>query len=144
MEKILIHTIKVVRLGSKIQLQIPLPRNTKEVKGLLVTTSYFLKKLNKQNNEMGWLWLRIPEQRDVFFAETIRQPYAGYDSTGFGKTAGLPSFAIGHPWVDAKKEEFLSVKIDRTVTLVEGYYEDRLTAMEGTQYYINIYLKLEL
>jgi len=180
MEKILIHTIKVEKVGAKLQFQIKLPRvirlrnstnliNEKiGVKELLVTHIPLsgVKKRGKEiaiekptpveflpiediptanTHEIGWLWLRIPEERDVFYCETIRP------SIRNGANRSIDNFLVpprgistkGDWWLNGTKQEYFKVDVLTNRTIIEGFYVDR-TKGEIANYEIRIYLKLKL
>lgn len=94
--------------------------------------------------EMGSLWLRIPERRDVLFSEVVKMPTQQYGLTGFNRAMNvLPDFGKGKEWIDGSKESFFSIDIDPTSTIIEGFYSNLLKDL-SIGYQINIYLNLEL
>ncbi len=232
MKKTLIHSFQVKTGFEKIQFQIKLPRNTKRVTSIKITTNGYsmeveeiLKKMNSiedeyyksrfQNNleenalkllitqidqklelanqnrdklaivqlqnekkiafeklkiiqanneknasksnssvrltmievaelEVGSMWLRIPERRDVLFSEIVKMPIQQYDLVGFDRAVNiLPKFGKGKAWIDGTKESFFSIDIDPTSTIIEGFYSNLLKDI-NVGYQINIYLNLEL
>lgn len=141
MKKTLIHTLIVTKQGEKVQLQIKLPRDTKSVQAIKITTNGFPKKPSDKK-EVGWLWLRIPEQRDVFFAEVLKVPFQEFDKVSFVPLSSL-SFGVGYAWVDGGKETTFSVVVETGSTLIEGYYTDQLKTDLNGSYTVKIYLTLE-
>lgn len=142
MKKTLIHTVNITRQGEKVQLQIRLPRNTKSVQEIRVTSSGIPRKPSPKR-EVGWLWLRIPEHRDVFFVQIINVQFQDYGKSSFDPIENL-SFAAGTAWVDGSKESPFSIAIPGQVTLIEGYYTDELKTDLLGQYTLKIYLTLEV
>jgi len=141
MKKILVHTLKVSTPGAKVQLQIRLPRNVKTVTAINVTTNGFPVD-SSSKREVGWLWLRLPEMRDVFFAEVLKVPVQEHGNATFSNIPNL-SFGAGNAWIDGGKEETFSVVVDKLSTLVEGYYTDQLKGDFTASYTVNIYLIAE-
>ena len=74
MKKTLIHTETIKKKGAKVQFQIKLPITVTEVTGLLITAT-----VNERQKEdrpsavsyCGWIRLRLPEKRDVFYSELV-------------------------------------------------------------------------
>lgn len=129
MIKYQVHIVKVTRSNEKIQFQIRLPRNAKRIVALKVTAQPLIKLVHKiapdYAVEAGWLWLRIPEKRDVFFADTVKRPLPLHSKTVFNhKTIG--DFDGGSYWTQGTKEEFLSIEADLTTNVLEGFYIDRI------------------
>ncbi|MBI1836443.1 MAG: hypothetical protein HYR91_04170 [Flavobacteriia bacterium] len=94
--------------------------------------------------EMGSLWLRIPERRDVLFSEVVKMPTHQYGLAGFNRAMNvLPDFGKGKEWINGSKESFFSIDIDPTSTIIEGFYSNLLKDLTNG-YQINIYLNLEL
>ncbi|MBI3238750.1 MAG: hypothetical protein HYZ43_07940 [Flavobacteriia bacterium] len=140
MKKHLIHSLVITKPFEKVQLQIPIPRNAKKLVGLRVTTSGHYP---FTNSEIGWLWLRIPEMRDVFFAEIVRNAVQEYGKLSFAPIDGI-TFGSGQGWIDGGKDESFSIEVDASATLFEGYYTDRLGSSLSDPYTVKIYLTLEL
>ncbi len=141
MKKTVIHTITVSKVGEKIQLQIKLPRNTKSVQAITITTNGTVR-MPSAKREIGWLWLRIPEQRDVFFAEVVRVPLEDFDRVTFADLEPI-SFGRGRAWIDGGKESSFSIVVEKCSTLLEGYYIDQLRSDLGAGYTVKIYLTIE-
>ena len=141
MKKTVIHTVTVSKVGEKIQLQIKLPRNVKSVQGIKITTNGFPRKPSAKR-EVGWLWLRIPEQRDVFFAEVVKVPLEDFDRVTYADLEPL-SFGSGTAWIDGGKETPFSIVVEKCSTLLEGYYIDQLKSDFNGSYTVKIYLTIE-
>lgn len=153
MKKITIHTEEIKKQGSKLQFQIKLPSTTKVVKGILITAE-LLDNPNRSSSQLGsssstnlmkpvigWTWLRIPEKRDVFYAEKVRfsnhliNDFHGVPQIGF---SGKP-----HWWIGGTKRSFFNVTVPMKDTMIEGFYVDR-SDTDFTEYKVNIYLELEI
>lgn len=172
MKKVIIHRLQIKSGSSKQMFQIKLPRNTKQVTSILITTNAFSSsvKVDVQNvnatlnyykgtplvhtvnqdipqaveQEAGVLNLSIPDRRDLFFSEYVKLPVQKYDEPSFFKALRTnTSFSTGTAWVDGKKEEFFSIEIDPKTTLIEGFYKNLLKEVKQG-YQINIYLTLKL
>lgn len=153
MKKQIVHIVDVNRSGEKLQIQIKLPLNTKRITQLKITASPEAigkfevlerkgKPIRSVRQEVGWLWLRIPEQRDVFFAEIVQRPLPFHNQT-IPNHRPVDDFGNGSFWTQGKKEEFYSVCVDVTTNIVEGFYVDRMTT-KGSKYQLKIYLTLEI
>lgn len=145
MKRMIIHSLEV-KPGSKLQFQIKLPSNINGVSGLLVTNPFTSKKLNtayplSSDSEVGWLWLRTTDRRDVFYSEVLRPEF-------YGSFNGLNEFSMSlqSNWVlSGTKRGFFSVNVATTNTIISGFYWDRFkqtgSKVPGS-YIIKIYLKL--
>lgn len=142
MKKTLIHTVTISRPGEKKQLQIKLPRNTKSVQEIAVSASGIPRRFIGRR-DLGWLWLRIPEQRDVFFAEVVKVPLEDFDRASFAAIETI-TFGYGKAWIDGGKETSFSIRVDKCSTLIEGYYTDQLKTDGSLDYTVKIYLTLEV
>lgn len=142
MKKTLIHTVSVSKPGEKKQLQIKLPRNTKSVQAITVSANGIPRRFIGRR-DLGWLWLRIPEQRDVFFAEVVKVPIEDYDRASFADIETI-TFGYGKAWIDGGKETSFSVSVEKCSTLIEGYYTDQLKTDVSPGYTVKIYLTIEL
>lgn len=155
MRKVIIHTVDVTKQGAKIQTQIKLPKTVKRVKRIKAT-SLGVNSLTitpypsdpgisaplyvPTIGQAGWLWLRIPEKRDVFYADTIHHaPLTNptYEISDAGIDAN-PTW-----WFSGTEKAFFRVDVPIEDTLIECYYEDRST-FGPVNYKVNIYLELEL
>lgn len=141
MRKILIHTEKINVKGAKQQLQIKLPRNAKSICAISATsTGMGIPSLKK---EVGWLWLRIPEHRDVFFADIILSPVQEYDFE-YPNGKRTPSIGYGEAWLDSTVQTSISVNVPGNATILEGFYTDQLKDRFIEPYSIKIYLTIEV
>lgn len=140
MKKTLIHTFTVTKPAEKVQLQIKLPRNTKTVEAIKITTNGFPKP-SSIKTEVGWLWLRIPEHRDVFFADVVKVPFEEYGRQTFANIRSI-SFGEGQAWIDGGKETSFSMIVEKGSTMLEGFYTDQLKTDLNGIYKVKIYLTL--
>jgi len=153
MKKIIIHTEEILKQGAKLQFQIKMPTTTNMVKGILITATELDKggksafvghvppTIKMFNPVIGWTWLRIPEKRDVFYAEKVKfsnplkQDLQGIPEQGF---SGKPQW-----WIGGTKRSFFNVTVPMEDVMIEGFYVDR-SAKNFTDYKIKIYLELEI
>lgn len=153
MKTIHVHTILVWNDRQKHFIQIKLPRNTKKVTGIKVTALGTIN-TERRKKEVGWLWLRIPEYRDVFFAEIVEAPNTMHGCTtltaqGEGIDIQFPvrpyRFGEGLAWVDGTMEHSFSIDVDGSCTIIEGYYTNVLSESDlmNSAYDLKIYLTLE-
>jgi hypothetical protein len=147
MKKTIIHSFEVTNPGEKVQLQIRLPRNARRMLSITVTATALPPHGITDKQEAGWLWLRIPERRDVFFAEIVRQALQTHDKESFAAIR-KPGFGRGRAWIDGTKHESFSIEIDLESTLIEGYYTDQLKEQLKEQisgsYTVRIYINLDV
>lgn len=172
MKKVIIHKLQIKSGVSKQMFQIKLPRNTKLVTSILITTDAFSNSTKVEVNstnatlnyykgtplvhsakqdflpsveqEAGVLNFSIPERRDLFFSEYVKLPVQKYDEPSFFKALRTNTFlGTGTAWLDGKKEEFFSIEIDPKITLIEGFYTNLLKEIKQG-YQINIYLTLKI
>lgn len=172
MKKVIIHRLQIKSDVNKRMFQIKLPRNTKLVTSILITTNAFRNGIKAEasntnatlnyykgtpivhsvnqdllptvEQEAGVLNLSIPERRDLFFSEYVKLPVQKYDEPSFFKALRAnTSLGTGTAWVDGKKEEFFSIEIDPKITLIEGFYTNLLKEVKQG-YQVNIYLTLKL
>ena len=149
MKKQIVHIVDVTRNGEKIQFQIKLPLDTKRITALKITAIPQVRKYLKKReetlpieNEVGWLWLRIPEKRDVFFAESVKRVLPIHNLTIINHKP-LDDFGNGTYWTQGKKEEFFTINVDVKTNIVEGFYIDRIIT-GNENYKLRIYLTLEI
>ncbi|MBL4625139.1 MAG: hypothetical protein JKY42_08380 [Flavobacteriales bacterium] len=119
--------------------------NTKRITGLKISGMPQVRHYEKRlpvEDEVGWLWLRIPEKRDVFYAETVKRVLPTHNQT-ITNHKPLDDFGNGTFWTQGKKEEFYSVNVDVTTNIVEGFYIDRIITGKE-KYALRIYLILEI
>lgn len=149
MKKQIVHIVDVERNGQKIQFQIKLPLNAEKITALKITAIPQVRKDDRKQieslpieNEVGWLWLRIPEKRDVFYSESVKRILPIYNLT-ITNHKPLDDFDHGTFWTQGKIEEFFSINVPIKTNIVEGFYIDRITT--GNQKYrLRIYLTLEI
>lgn len=154
MKKIIIHIEPIKKVGAKQQFQIRLPWNTKKVVGILTTSdaNYQAAKgtlINKRppygilipSQKLGDIWLRIPEKRDVFFADTL----------AFSDHIVNPLIQVESPgivgdfewWFEGTKREFFKINIPVESTIIEGFYRDN--SLAGiVDYEVKVYLELDI
>lgn len=161
MIKRIVHMEKISVRGEKRQFQIKLPMNAKRLLQLH-TTANAVDRLIEQRRmvfqpEVGWLWLRISELRDVFYTEIVKLPIQTYNQT-FEAHRPVDDFGFGTFWTQGKKEEFYDITADLDTNLLEGFYVDRLitprpvvevqnpikTLRAITEYELRIYLTIEV
>ncbi|MBL4862069.1 MAG: hypothetical protein JKY09_03510 [Crocinitomicaceae bacterium] len=146
MKKILIYTEHVKKRGAKLQFQIKLPRTCIKVKGILITIHPWslpkpTKAVRNPSKELGSIWLRIPEKRDVFYTQTCEYPnhiidnYLGIDRQGL---TGNNEW-----WTIRTKRAFFKIEVPSEDTLIEGFYVDHSTA-HSVDYQVKVYLELEI
>jgi hypothetical protein len=143
MIKQLVHIEEIERNGIKQQFQIKLPYNAKRIIAIKITANPFDRTWeSKFESEVGWLWLRLPEERDVFYAHKLSTYKDNYNLT-------LPSINEVNPFGESqftqhgKKEAFKSINAELNTNILEGYYIDRIYSQKS-KYQLRIYLKLEL
>ncbi len=92
----------------------------------------------------GFLFLRIPETRDVFYADDIKF-YAPLCNQGtYPDNAKQPQFlGNGNLWMNGTKEEFFHIEADMECTIIEGLYIDH-NEVRFQPYAITIYIELEI
>lgn len=149
MKKQIVHIVNIKRNGEKTQFQIKLPLDTKKITALKITAipqvRKYLRKVEEQlpiESEVGWLWLRIPEQRDVFYADSVKRVLPLHNLT-ISNHSPLDDFAKGTFWTQGTKEEFFSINVAVKTNIIEGYYIDRITT-GNENYKLRIYLTLEV
>ncbi len=134
-----VQTEKKIALEKLKIIQVSKEQNTSKP-----TSNLRLTMIEIAEQEIGSLWLRIPERRDVLFSEIVKMPIQQYGLTEFNRAMNiLPSFGKGKAWIDGSKESFFSIDIDPTSTIIEGFYSNLLKDL-NVGYQINIYLNLEL
>ncbi|MCH2216322.1 MAG: hypothetical protein MK086_14240 [Flavobacteriales bacterium] len=143
MGRILVHKEEIRKEGAKLQFQIKLPRTDKKVTGLLITaTEKALTNGGDPNNSKyaGWIRLRIPEKRDVFYAELVKfsNPIEELLSRMSRLEFGLSE--NNEWWFGGTKREFFKVDVSIEDTIIEGYYEDH-SWNENLLYDLKIYIR---
>ncbi|MCT4583238.1 MAG: hypothetical protein N4A35_17665 [Flavobacteriales bacterium] len=143
MIKQIVHIEEIERNGFKQQFQIKLPSNAKKILAIKITANPFDRTWEgKFESEIGWLWLRLPEKRDVFYAHKI-STYKDNYNLGLPSINELNSFSNSQFQLHGKKEQFQSVTAQLNTNIIEGYYIDRIYSQKR-KYQLRIYLKLEL
>ncbi|MBD3637200.1 MAG: hypothetical protein HUJ25_07615 [Crocinitomicaceae bacterium] len=162
MKRHLIHIESVKKAGAKLQFQIRLPRRISKITGIQVTV------VSKANDilpvpppsdgedlppgeevvsnyvERGRLLLRIPEKRDVFYADDIFYPthvLGGYYDFNEPGLSGRKEW-----WFTGENSKYYSTDIPIADTLVEAYYEDNAVNAnpgDSVDYELKIYFKLD-
>lgn len=146
MLKQIVHIVKVTQRGQKIQFQIKLPRNVERIIDLKVTANPGYKIEERRTSffpvEIGWIWLRLSEVRDVFFCDSIRLNKQIYNQT-FLNHKPINDFGNGSFWTQGLQEQNFDVTAELDTNLLEGYYIDRYPSREESMYEVRIYLTLE-
>lgn len=147
MLKKIVHIVKVTQRGQKIQFQIKLPQNAKRIIDLKVTANPGFKILENDSVffplEVGWIWLRLSELRDVFFCDSIKQNKQSYNQT-FINHKPINDFDNGSFWTQGKQESNFDLIALLDTNLLEGYYIDRYPKREENEYLVRIYLTIEI
>lgn len=94
----------------------------------------------KNWNDCGDLWLRVADQRDVFYADSVEVNSPIHDFTAY-KGITKPSIGYGELWFDGTKHEFFKIDVEVENTIIEGFYEDN--ELIGETYEVTIYLEVE-
>ena len=130
---------KEVRVAEKLSIRPVLPvfpvEPVKPVLPILRITEY--------NKEIGWLWLRLSECRDVFYTQIIRQSDKLFNqSIHLHKSPG--GFGGGLFWINGKQHQEFNVTAEPDTQVLEGYYVDRFGTGLADFYELKIYLTLEV
>lgn len=142
MRKIIVHQIAIKKIGQKVQFQIRIPRNAKKVTAINVTNNVTVK--SRLPISSGFLFLRIPEYRDVFYAEDVRFYSSAHNQGTYPERVKmLHTLENGSSWRAGTKEEFFHIEVDVTCTIIEGLYVD-YNKVGNRPYTISIYIELEL
>ena len=136
MIKRLVHIEPIVFAGEKRQFQIKLPLNTRRL--IALDTWASLPTIGGDGrpilpSEVGWLWLQISGERDVFYADDILFPKPRYGETS-PKLRSFEDFSRGGLGVAGTRHKPLKIGAALDPGLIEGYYEDRTlssSAYEG-------------
>jgi len=146
MLKKIVHIVKVTQRGQKIQFQIKLPQDAKRILDLKVTANPGYKKQDRETSffpiEVGWIWLRLSELRDVFFCDSIKLNKQNYNQTLINHKP-INDFGNGSFWTQGKQEENFDITAELDTNLLEGYYIDRYPKREENEYLVRIYLTIE-
>lgn len=147
MLKKIVHIVKVYQRGQKIQFQVKLPLNAKRILDLKVTANPSFKSIERETSafptEVGWIWLRLSELRDVFYCESIKLSRQNHNQT-FVNHRPVDDFEHGSFWTQGKQEHALDITAELDTNLLEGYYIDRFRKRAENEYELKIYLTLEL
>ena len=147
MLKKIVHIVKVYQRGQKIQFQVKLPLNAKRILDLKVTANPSFKRQDRETSyfplEVGWIWLRLSELRDVFFCEIIKLSRQNHNQT-FLNHKPIDDFGNGSFWTQGKQEQALDITAQLDTNLLEGYYIDRFRKRAEDDYELKIYLTLEV
>lgn len=143
MIKQFIHTELIEKNGEKRQFQIKLPSNAKRIVAIRITANPFdATHFSLFESEIGWIWLRLSEQRDVFFADKLNT-YKNNHNFSLPRLREMNPFNKNGFEHHSKTEEFETVYAELTTNLLEGYYIDRIYS-KIKEYKLRIYLKLEV
>lgn len=145
MKKIIIHIEEIKSRSEKIQFQIKLPVTSNCVTGVLATVSPNTEHIPVEGEDprienIGSLWLRIPECRDVFFADQVREfnhLQKEFHGITFPILTTQPEW-----WFSGWKRDFFSINVPIEDTVLEGYYIDE-TPPAPVSYLLKIYIELE-
>lgn len=149
MIKRIVHIENISVQGEKKQFQIKLPLNTKRLLQIHTTANVanLMSEEEKASKlfqpEIGWLWLRISEIRDVFFIQRVKLPLQIYNQTFIGHKP-VDDFGNGTFWTQGKQEEFYNITANLDTNLFEGYYVDRTVGKLPESYKLRIYLTIQL
>ncbi|MBI3136049.1 MAG: hypothetical protein HYZ14_15335 [Bacteroidetes bacterium] len=144
MHKILIHTEEITANGSKLQLQIKLPETIEKVTGVFAGITRLpgvAGPADPADINAGSLWLRIPELRDVFYADRVQELNHLLPEEAIQELMGQamqPEW-----WFSGTRYTFFDVTVPVEDTLIEGFYEDE-SSFATVHYRLNIYLNLYL
>ncbi len=172
MIKRIVHIVRVKRQGEKLQFQVKLPSNVNQILSIWATANPAEKRLvvgdvieNVQpveklsirpvfpikplarsidyNKEIGWLWMRLSECRDVFYTQIIRQSDKLFNqSIHLHKSPG--DIGGGLFWINGKQHQEFNVTAEPDTQVLEGYYVDRFGTGLAELYALKIYLTLEV
>lgn len=149
MKKVILHIEEIKDTGTKLQFQVKLPVTTKCITGVLATVTPNTEPSGAEgedprNENAGSLWLRVPEERDVFFADDVKE-YNHIQQEFHGIAEPILTLQPDW-WFSGWKREFFSITAPIEDTVVEGFYidETKQTAIStSTSYLLRIYLELE-
>lgn len=172
MIKRIVHIVRVKRQGEKLQFQVKLPSNVHQILSIWATANpaekrqvvgdviedlqpveklsirpvFPIKPLARSidyNKEIGWLWMRLSECRDVFYTQIIRQSDKLFNqSIHLHKSPG--DFGGGLFWINGKQHQEFNVTAEPDMQVLEGYYVDRFGTGLSDFYELKIYLTLEV
>lgn len=140
MRKVIIHIESIKKRNQKRHFQIKIPSTTEKVTGVLVTVNPGSMGKITDGIERGWLWLRIPEKRDVFFATTVH--FEDHEQKELVKVDQPGISGNDERWFSAEKRDFFKVWVPTQDTIIEGFYVDR-SKEQVVNYELRIYLETE-
>ena len=142
-----VHIVKVTQRGQKLQFQIKLPRDAKRIIDLKITANPDFKEEDRLKVffpiEVGWIWLRLSELRDVFFCDSIKLNVQNYNQTILNHQP-VNDFDNGSFWTQGLKEQRFDITAELDTNLLEGYYIDRYAKRKENEYLVRIYLTIEI
>ncbi len=136
MSKIILHQILIGKSDTKRSFQIRLPNGICKVEGILVSCT-----IGTIDQLAGSLWLRIPEQRDVFYNELVHTNPHEQKSMDW-KTDSILSLQP-EKWFSATKQKFFKIDVPIENTIIEGFYKDE-SQQDFIKYQVSIYLQLKV
>lgn len=142
MKKTIIHKVNVTTANEKISFQIRLPRNTNCIKEIAVHCMG--SPGSNTTQDVGSLWLTIPERRDTFYCDIVRRPFNEMNIQGFAPIHHIEQVTAFTHWTEGTKYKPFSVFVDGSVTLIEGFYTDLTGSNFALSYTVNIYLTVEI
>lgn len=145
-QKFLVFKEEIRKKGAKKQFQIKLPRTARKVIGLLITANRVGGSIEgepRDSKYAGWLRLRLPEKRDVFFADLVPFNNAIEELLSRMSRLGIGIADQNEWWFGGTKREFLKVDIPIEDSIIEGYFEDH-SLNNGQFYDVKVYLQLSM
>lgn len=146
MKKVIIHIEEIKSRQAKIQFQVKLPVTCKCITGLLATISPNTEHIPVEGEDprvenAGSLWLRIPECRDVFYAEDVKE----YNHLQKEFHTITQPILTTQPqwWFSGWKRDFFTTHVAIEETILEGYYVDE-TPPAVVSYLLRIYIELQI
>lgn len=139
MERVIVKQLILSNPNQQILFQMRLPRDSKRITGICVTTITNTKGV--RGGEVGWLWLSTPSMGETFYSEILRGDTRAFDLNGFPNIY-QPGLDAHNLWMSGSKIGYSTVNRPVSDTLVEGFYSDKRT-FTG-KYVVTIYLKIEL
>jgi len=142
MKKTIIHRVNVKTANQKISFQIRLPRNTNCIKEIAIHCMGSAGSITTQ--DVGSIWLTIPERRDTFYCDIVRRPFNEMNIQGFAPIHHIEQVTAFTHWTEGTKFKPFSVYVHGSVTLIEGFYTDLTASDFDESYTVNIYLTVEI
>lgn len=141
MKKIIIHTEQITKAKEKRQFQIKLPSTICAVRGVLIEARPVHMGKMITATERGWIWLSVPEKRDVFYGETTAFDDHNKPVIGAINQAGLSGES--EVWFNGTRKDFFKIDVPLEATLIEAFYVD-FSSGRSVHYELKIYLELEV